>query len=176
MRGVYVLRHAQKDRESGTLTEEGRRQASSLKGKLGPFAIVIAADRPRQTETALLITGVYPVIDERAGFVYESKEQHKRLEEQARVHPLSHAGVIFESPEFRTLAEIFAENLVSLIKETLEALRENEKALIISQDGVMAAAQRKLTHQPLLDRLERAHKPLEGYIVNENLELQELSP
>ena len=79
MKKVYVIRHADKDFETGELTEEGRKQARALKDKLGKFDIVITKDKSRLTETAKLVAGKMSQIDHRAGFIYLLPDQRKKL-------------------------------------------------------------------------------------------------
>lgn len=174
MKKIYIIRHADKNKETGELTDEGRGRARQLKNKFGNFDLVITADRPRLTETAVLLTDKQPLIDERAGFVYSSQEQRERLSQQAKVHPMNHAGAIFEFSEHKELAQTIGENLLSLIKETVSKLSENGKALIVSQDGVMVAAERILQNKPY-EVLESSYQPLEGYVVNENLEVEDFN-
>lgn len=173
MKKVYVIRHADKNKETGELTEEGRERAKQLKKNLGDFDLVITADRPRLTETASLLTGKEPFLDARAGFVYTSTEQKERLSQQAKVHPMNHAGAIFEFPEHEDLVTIIGNNLLALIKETFTKLPENGEALIVSQDGVMVAAERILHSKPYA-KLETSYQPLEGFVINEELKIEGL--
>ncbi|HSA83918.1 MAG TPA: histidine phosphatase family protein [Patescibacteria group bacterium] len=174
MKQIYVIRHADKNKETGQLTDEGRERARQLKDQLGNFDLVITADRPRLTETALLLTGRDPQIDKRAGFVYTSSEQKERLSQQAKVHPMDHAGALFEFPEHKEHVGIIGNNLIELIKETFQKLPENGKALIVSQDGVMVAAERILQNKPY-EKLESSYQPLEGYIIDYELNIKEFT-
>lgn len=170
MKKIYVIRHADKNKETGQLTEEGRKRASLLKEKLGELDIIITSNRPRVIDTAKLLTGKEPTLDERAGFVYSSKEQNEKLSQLAKLHPLNHAGVIFDSPEFKELADTIGDNLISLIKETLSKLPEDGKALIVSQDGVMTAAEMILENKPY-QKLESSFLPLQGFVIDENFKM-----
>lgn len=169
---MYVIRHADKNRETGELTEEGRERAKKLKHSFGTFDLVITSDRSRLTETALLLTGTEAQLDERAGFVYSSTEQKEKVRALAKVHPMNHAGVIFEKPEYKEFAETIGKNLIALIKETINKLPKDGKALLVSQDGVMVAAEHLLHNKPYA-KLETSYLPLEGFIINENLETEE---
>lgn len=174
MKRVYIIRHANKNKETGELTEEGIKRAKELKHKLGTFDLVITSNkRKRLLDTAILLSGTHPQLDNRTGIIYESDGQHERLAKLAKEHPLSHAGAAFEFPEFKNLAKTNGENLIALIKETFQALPQNGKVLIVAQDAVMVAAERILTNKPY-QRLEASFKPLEGYIVNENLQIEYL--
>jgi broad specificity phosphatase PhoE len=166
MKQVFVIRHADKNLETGELTDEGRARARKLQATLGKFDLVITADRPRLTETALLLSGETPILDERAGFVYTSLEQREQLKAKAKVS--SSALVIFAFPEFQELASTIGTNLIELIKATLEKLPTDGKALIVSQDGVMTAAERILHNQPY-EKIEASYQPLEGFLFNEAL-------
>src|SRR6266849_474873 len=104
MKRIYIIRHANKDKETGELTEEGRKRASELKNRIGKFDIVITSDKnKRLLDTAILVTGETPKLDKRTGVVYESEEQHEKVGKLAKTHPLNHAGVIYEFPEYEKL-------------------------------------------------------------------------
>lgn len=174
MKKIFVFRHADKNRETGELTDEGRRRARELKSKLGRFDIVITSDKnSRLLETAKLLTGTTPQLDKRTGVVYNSKEQHERIGALAKKHPMNHAGVIYEFAEYEELAETIGKDFTALIQETLFKLPENGKALIVAQDAVMVAGEKKLNNKPY-KKLDASYKPLQGYIVNEKLEIEEL--
>ena len=174
MKKIYVLRHADKNKDTGQLTDDGRKRATLLKNRLEKFNITITSDRPRTQETALLLTGIQPTIDKRAGFVYETPEEKEKLSKLAKMHPLSHAGVIFENlPEWEQLALTLGSNLIELVKETFDMLPEDGKALIVSQDGVMVAAEKLLKHKKF-EKQDKYFNPLDGYIINENLLVESL--
>jgi broad specificity phosphatase PhoE len=174
MKQIYVLRHANKNKETGELTDEGREKARELRNVLGLFNLVITSDKqPRLVETARLLTGEEPIIDKRAGIVYSSEEQHKKLGDLAKIHPLNHAGAMYEFPEFESLAIAIGKDLLSLISETFEKLPENGRALIVAQDAVMVAAEKHINKKPY-QKLEKAYKPLEGFIIDETLSIEEL--
>lgn len=174
MKKIYVIRHANKDKETGELTEEGKNRAIELNSKLGKFDLVIASNkRQRLIDTAVLLAGTMPQIDNRTGIIYSSEEEHEKLTRLAKVHPLSHAGAVFEFSEFEKLAQTNGENLIALIKETFQVLPENGKALIVAQDAVMVAAER-ITNKKPYKKLETSFKPLEGFIINEDLHIEKL--
>lgn len=168
MKQVYVIRHADKNKETNQLTDEGRKRAEILKEKIGPFTMVITSDRERTKETASLLTGEEPYLDSRAGFFYFSKEQEEEVRSLAKSNPYSYAGVIFSDKKYQALAVALGENLLELIQETLEKLPKDGKALIVSQDGVMIAGE-KLLLKKSFDKLERYFLPLQGFVVDEKL-------
>lgn len=75
---VYLLRHAEKD-DQGTLTENGQEMAKKL-GKLLPkFNKVISSNSERALLSALLITGVQPQPEERAGYFQTTKAKSDEI-------------------------------------------------------------------------------------------------
>lgn len=169
MKLIYVLRHADKNKKTGKLTDAGRDRAKNLKESLGSFNIVLTSDRPRTIETAVLLTNQNPIIDKRAGFTYNSDEEKNQLHDLALHHPLSHAGVIFDDlTTFGNLAQTIGNDFIELLQEIFQKLPENGKALIVSQDGVMAAAQQLLLHKAF-EKQEKYFDPLTGFVVDEKL-------
>lgn len=173
MKTIVVLRHANKDKETGLLTDEGRVRAKQLRTKLGKFHIAITSDKQaRLIETAQLLTGDTPFIDKRAGIVYRSEEQHKKLGDLAKVNPLHHAGAMYEHAEFKKLASAIGKDFVALLQETFEKLPENGRALIVAQDAVMVSAQRFIHKQPY-EKLKKAYLPLDGFVINNDFQISE---
>jgi len=174
MKQIYILRHANKNKETGELTDEGIRRAKSMRQVLGNFDLVITSDKQRRLlDTAELLSGVNPLIDKRAGILYVSEDQHKKLGALAKVHPLNHAGAMYEFSEFEELASANGSGFVSLIKETFEKLPEDGRALIVAQDAVMVAAERHIGKK-VYQKIEKAYKPLEGFIIDESLHIKQL--
>lgn len=173
MKQVYVLRHADKNKETNQLTNDGRKRAKALQENIGPFDLVITSNRDRTKETALLLTEQSPLIDSRTGFFYFSSQQEKEIRTIAKDHVHNYAGALFSDKKFQDLAIALGKNLISVIQEALTKLPENGKALIVSQDGVMVAAEKLLTKKSF-DELEKTFLPLQGFIVDENLKYTEL--
>lgn len=168
MRNVYLLRHADKDPKTGQLTDEGRMKARKLKETLGTFDMVITSDKnSRLLETAMLLTGISPKIDKRAGLVYDSVKQQELIKALAKTHPLNHAGVLYEYAEYESFATKVGKDLVALIAETLKMLPPDGRALIISQDPVLVAGERQLKGMPY-QKIEASFQPLHGYVVDEH--------
>lgn len=173
MKQVYVIRHAKKDR-NGNLTEEGKEHAKKLKENFPKFDIVLSSEMDRAKETAKLLTGEAPLVDKRANIINVPLSDEQKLFDLGKSHPYGIAGVIFETAEYRHLIEEVGENLSLLIGETLARLPENGKALIVSHDGPMVATER-LMKKMTLDKAEKNYLPLTGYIVDENLQFQDIS-
>lgn len=173
MKQVIVLRHAPKD-SSGHLTKEGQALAQKFQGKLGKLDLIISSDMPRAQHTTTLLTNVTPVTDKRAGIPDFTLAQEQELFELGKKHQNGIAGVIFDTPKYRDLVTVRGETLAALIKETLERLPDEGRGLIVSHDGSMVAAEKILQNKPLI-KAEKNYKPLEGFIVNEKLEITHIS-
>jgi broad specificity phosphatase PhoE len=173
MKQVHVRRHAPKH-STGGLTDEGKKLAKEFKSKIGRYDLIVSSDKPRAIETALLITGIEPVIDKRAGTPPFTAEQERQLHELGQNHPYGIAGVILDNPEYRVMIKVKGESLGNLIKETLKKLPKEGKALIISHDGVMVAAEGLLKNKSL-DKAVKTYKPLMGFVVYEDGTIEDLA-
>lgn len=173
MKQVYVIRHGKKDRD-GNLTEEGKEHATKLKAILPQFDIVVSSEMPRARETARLLTGQNPLVDMRANIINIPLEDEQKLFDLGSSHPYGIAGVIFDTKEYRHLIEEVGQNLSLLIGETMARLPENGKALIVSHDAPMVAAERMLKNLPL-DKAEKNYHPLEGYSVDADMQFADIS-
>jgi len=166
MKKVFVRRHAPKH-ATGELTAEGRQLAQKFHKKTGVYHIVIASDKPRAIETAILLTGIEPIIDTRAGTPPFTSEQEEELHEKGEKHPQGIAGVIFEILAFKEMVITQGRSLVDLIEETLVKLPPDTNALIISHDGVMVAAEKILVNESL-EKADKTFQPLTGFVVSED--------
>lgn len=173
MKQVYVLRHGPKDK-SGKLTEEGKEYIKSLATTFGPFSLIISSEVERAQETAYLLTNTNPQTDSRANIIDITEEEEAELFELGKSNTYGIAGAIFANEKYRKMAQGQGQKLVLFIKETLEKLVDGQKALIISHDAPMAAAERIL-QELTLDRIERNFKPVEGYSVDENLHITHIT-
>ena len=174
MKEVLILRHADWDTKTGSLTKNGKQHCQERHGKIGTFTRIIASPFDRTQETARLLTDGTPRIDERAGILCMTKAQEKHIEKLRGIHPLGVAGVIFSVPELLPPVQQAGEKLVSLIKETLAELPKNGRALIISHDGTMIAAE-KILKKKSFTLLDKTYRGLDGYIVDEQLRVHDFS-
>lgn len=172
MREVSVLRHANWNFDKDNLTDEGKQKCLGLRKKLGNFDIVIASNFDRNKETAKLLTGINPNVDERAGILKLTKEQNDKITELRQKHPLGVVGVIFSIPELIKPVRKAGQNLIELIKEIISKLPENGRALIISHDGTMVSAE-KILKKDTFASIERTYYELEGFIIDSNLQMKE---
>ena len=173
MKQVHIRRHAPKH-STGDLTDEGKKLAKEFKSKIGTYDLIFSSDKPRAIETALLITGMKPIVDDRAGTPPFTPEQERQLHELGQGHPFGIAGVILDNSEYRVMIKVKGESLGNLIKETLKKLPKDGKALIISHDGVMVVAERLLKNKSL-DKAEKTFKPLMGFVVYEDGIIEDLA-
>lgn len=172
MKEIYVLRHAEKD-ASGNITTEGKSEAQDFGKRLGHFDFVYSSDKPRAIETATLLTGSTPIIDPRAGALSFTPEETQNTHEQGKAHVFGIAGVLFDSDTYRPKIIEKGKNLVELIEELWSKLSHNERAIIISHDGVMVAAHMILSKEKLL-KASRTFEPLQGFRVFGNLSVEDI--
>jgi hypothetical protein len=141
---AYLIRHAQKD-DLGTLTDLGRKQATELRPQLPHFVKIISSESKRVQETALLATGVQPVVDARAGFYMATPEKSDLLNKIAKENNISflEAVVKLNDPEVLAGVDAKATELNTLINETLATINDGESALIASHDLSISPAMRQ---------------------------------
>lgn len=166
MKQVWVVRHGDWVQRTDTLTEEATAKCLSLRSRIGPFSVIIASPFDRAIESARLITGHQPEFDARAGIAQLTSEETNRLLALAADHTFGRAGVLFGTPAFIPKVKMAGQQLVNLISETLEALPEDGKALIVSHDGTLCAAE-KVLKQEDFNSLRKTYYELEGFIVSE---------
>lgn len=163
MKEVYLLRHAEKD-DKGALTARGEQLAQELANNLPNFAMVLSSEIPRTKQTALLLTGMEPRPDVRAGF-YETLQDISdaifRLANERGVNFLE-AAEAYNDGELRPGIESKAGELNRLVDEVLSSLGEDERALIVSHDMtiVPAMAARGQTRESI--------DYLTGFVINED--------
>lgn len=172
MREVYVLRHANWNLNRDSLTGEGKQKCLDLKEKLGKFDIVISSNFDRNKETAKLLTGVEPKVDERAGILKLTEEQNNKITELRQKHPFGVAGAILSIPELIEPVKKAGKNLIELIKEAVSKLPENGRALIISHDGTMVSAE-KILKKDTFASIGKTYSELEGFSLDDNLQVKE---
>lgn len=173
MKQVHIRRHAPKH-AAGNLTEEGKKLAKEYQKHPENYDLIISSNKPRAVETAELLTGLKPIVDTRAGTPPFTPEQEHTLHELGEKHAFGIAGVILDNPQFRVMIKPQGEKLVQLIKETLNKLPANGKALIISHDGVMVTAEKILKNKPL-NKAEKTFNPLQGFKVHEDGTIEDLT-
>jgi len=141
MKEVYLLRHAEKD-DQGTLTENGQEMAKKL-GKLLPkFNKVISSNSERALLSALLITGVQPQPEERAGYFQTTKAKSDEINAIAAENNISFldAAETYNNAELLKDIQDKAIGLNQLIDDTLATLSDGEYALILSHDMTISPA------------------------------------
>lgn len=173
MKEIFVIRHANWNLVDDKLTDESRKKCVELRPRLGPFAIVLSSPAGRTQETAELLSGQKPTVDERAAVLQSPPELGAKVLELRKTHPFGIAGAIISIPELREPLRRQGEALKDLLVKTLSSLENDERALVVSHDGTMVALEKVLTGAPF-DQIDHTYAELEGFRVNENLELTRL--
>ena len=173
MKEIIIVRHGNWDFANDQLTEQGKARCLELKPKLGSFAIAISSPFDRTRETAYLLSGIEPSVDERASILKSPPEFSQRVAELRKTHPFGVAGAIISIPELREPLRKQGERLLDLAKETLEQLADSESALIVSHDGTMVAAEKVLT-ETSFDKIDSTYGELEGFRLDESLNVTRL--
>jgi broad specificity phosphatase PhoE len=173
MKEILVIRHANWNLVDDKLTDESRERCISLKPALGSFAIVLSSPAGRTQETANLLSGQKPKIDKQASVLRSPPELSAKVLELRKTHPFGVAGAIISIPELREPLRDQGEALKELLNETLEALEDGQRALLVSHDGTMVALEKVLTGSSF-DQIDHTYAELEGFRVDEKLELTRL--
>jgi broad specificity phosphatase PhoE len=174
MKEVYVLRHAEWDGKEDTLTAQGKSGADKYSAYLPDFDLIYSSPFVRTQQTAEIISGVKPRIESAASVPQSPPVIREEVLERRKTHPLGIAGALFEAQEAHPALKFAGQALTQLIQQALDELQKDQKALIISHDGTMVAAERILTNIDLAEPLTQTYNELEGFIVDENLHLKKL--
>ena len=162
MKAVYVMRHGHKD-FAGNLTDEGQQSAAALRPQLPHFELVVASGYARAIQTAQLLSGQDPMIDERAGYPMAPQDVSDTINALAAQKGLSFLEAAHIYNDALVLSDIGeqAKDLNSLIDELLVKLTDGQWALVVSHDItiVPAMSQRGLPGVPI--------EPLAGYVVSQ---------
>ncbi|HSX31500.1 MAG TPA: histidine phosphatase family protein [Candidatus Saccharimonadales bacterium] len=167
MKEVYVLRHSNWDGVTDALTDPAKRAAQSRAAKLPNFALVYASPFVRTAQTAQLLTGKQPQLDERAAIPRVPEELRQQVATLKATHPLRVAGALFSLKAVYPALETAGAALVELINELLACLPDGARALVVTHDGTMLAAQRVLGQVPMNSPLTANYAELDGYVVRE---------
>lgn len=176
MKEVYVLRHANWDGKEDALTEQGESDAEEYATYLPGFDIVYSSPFVRTQQTAEIIGKMRPHTDDSASVPQSPPEIRQQILERRETHPLGIAGALFEAKKAHPALKVAGQALAQLIQRALGELGEGQRALIVSHDGTMMAAERVLTNTDFHTPLMQTYDELEGFIVDENLRPQKLEP
>lgn len=91
----------------------------------------------------------------------------------AKNHPFGVAGALFSIPELREPLRAKGLEFKQLIEETLSKLEDEQRALIVSHDGMMVALGKILTGESF-DAIDHTYATLRGFRLDENLQLKML--
>lgn len=174
MKEVYLVRHANWDLEEDQLTDDGRKNAQQKVSTLPKFKVVYSSPLNRTQETASILGGQQPKVDERATIPKVPAELGHQVMERRKTHPLGVAGVLFEIPEARPALKEAGSALGELVQQALSELDHGEAALIVSHDGTMVSTEKVLGQASFDEPLGHTYGELEGYVVDENLHIKQL--
>lgn len=168
MKEVLIVRHANWDFVTDKLTDEGRAKCVQLRPQLGSFAMSYSSPFIRAQETAELVSGAKPVVDERAGILASPPEYGARIGELRKTHPLGVAGALISIPELHEPLRQQGAALKELVQEALEGLEDGQQALVVSHDGTMVALE-KILKDESFDDIDHSFGELEGFRVGEDM-------
>lgn len=169
MKEIHLRRHAHKSID-GMLSPEGIQSAQALAPKLNEFVKVIASNIPRAQHTAKILTGVDPIVDERASYTEISPEAVIAIESLAKEHdlPFFEAAGRYEDSAVIAGMESKADELNNLIDELLAEIDEGQRILIISHDITIVPAMVKR------GILLQTVNPLEGFVLKSDGSVDQL--
>ncbi|HYG84436.1 MAG TPA: phosphoglycerate mutase family protein [Verrucomicrobiae bacterium] len=173
MKEVIIVRHGNWNLVDDQLTEQVKTRCIELKPRLGSFAIAISSPFGRTQETARLLSGLEPSVDERAGILKSPPEFSQRVAKLRKTDPFGVAGAIISIPELREPLRGQGQHLVDLTRETLSQLSDDQRALIVSHDGTIAAAEKVLT-EASFDEIDHTYGELEGFRIDETMQITRL--
>ncbi len=185
MKRVFVARHGEWDLRDDRLIPEGVSNARALSGKLPSFVLVYASTARRTAETADILSGysarqgddnkLLPAqVDTLACAPKIPREFKPQIDKERTAHALGVAGVVFEIPEAQTSLRIAGKALSMLVKQALDTMQDGQDALIVTHDGTMVAAERILTNTPMDTPLDHSYGPLDGFVVDDQLQVSPL--
>jgi broad specificity phosphatase PhoE len=174
MRKVYLVRHANWNLNEDSLTKDGIEHARGKRNHFPEFARVYSSPLNRTQETAELLSGQKPQVDGRAATPKAPSEFGQKIAERRKTHPFGVAGALFDIPEVRPALQAAGSALSELIRQALSEVPDGQSALIVSHDGTMVSAERILKHQPFDAPLDHTYDELEGFIVDDNLNVRVL--
>lgn len=162
MKAIYLMRHGQKD-SNGHLTAAGKQAARELQPKLPHFNQVVSSGYARAMESAQLLSGQDPQVDERAGYPMAPQDVSDAINLLASQKGSSFLEAAHEYNDAMVLADIRdqAHDLNGLIDELLAKIADGQFALIVSHDItiVPAVTQRGLPFASI--------EPLDGYVIRQ---------
>ena len=134
------------------------------------FETVISSPFVRTQQTAELLSGTKPVVDNRAGVLQAPPEFGPQIAERRKTDPFGVAGAIISIPELREPLRAQGQALKKLVQETIDKLGDGQRALIVSHDGTMVALEKILMNESF-DQIDHTYGTLEGYTIDESLQI-----
>lgn len=168
MKEIIVIRHGEKNGDA--LTPEGIVACNMLADRIGSFNYAFASERNRAVQTAELVSKLPVEVDTRANVPAFPDGELEKLTETQKVHPLGIIGAIWENDSLVQDARDAGMRMQTMIKEIIERLNDGERALIVSHDGTMIGLE-KIIKDESFDTVDHSYAPLEGFSVNQSLDV-----
>jgi hypothetical protein len=173
MKEIYILEHASWNPKKFRLTDEGLQDCHNLKIKLGDFDKVVCSRDEWSRATVHALTNKKPVLDSRAAVIRgEDRKEMKQWGTGQNV-PYGFTGQKGEQPYFRKPINKAGEKLLSLVKDTLSVLPADGKALIISHNQNLIAAEMILLNKRF-SRFDHGFQGCWGLVIDEKMNLKYL--
>lgn len=169
MKEIIVIRHGEKTGDD--LTHRGVDESKALSQRIGDFAIVLCSEPYRAIRTAELVSQKQVLVDPRANIPSYSEDEFNRLTVLRETHPRGAFGAIWESPILRDDVRDAGQNLLGLVRETMQTLPDSGRALIVSHDGTIIGLE-KLLRNDSFETLDRTFEPLQGIAIDENFNVR----
>ncbi|MBI2665155.1 hypothetical protein HYX12_00870 [Candidatus Woesearchaeota archaeon] len=173
MKEVYILERANWDEVEDKLSERGEEECFNLRQRIPLFQIVVSSPAHQNIATGKAITGKKPIIDERAGYRKTVTWLGEKTNETGAAMQGLFRGVT-QTPFYRMPNKEAGTNLINLIKEVLKKLPKDGKAIIISHNRNMIAAEAML-NKKIMVRTDHKFHELRGFMVNEKMKVEEIS-
>ena len=170
MRKIYIIRHADWDLKEDNLVATGIEKSKLLSQTLPKFYKSFSSDFVRTQKTAEILSKYEPITDPRAGILYMTEEQNKKIARLRKTNKLGVVGAIFETPELLGPLEKAGRKLLALIKEVINEMPSDSNALIVTHDGTMVAAEKILNNESF-ESAQKTYLELEGFVIDENLHM-----
>lgn len=167
MKEVYILEHASAHEES--LTNQGKQECLALKQRVPQFNIVISSREEANQVTAKTITGKKPIVDSRAGGLKTLNWWEKKAAKPPTIFLPGQYGGVQHTELYRKPSQEAGEKLIELVKEILKKLPKDGKALIISHNRNMIAAE-AIIHKERLVAQDHTFHGLQGFMIDEQFE------
>jgi broad specificity phosphatase PhoE len=164
MKIIRIIRHSEWDTATGELTARGIHLCREGGANFQGLQVVYSSPAARCIQTARYLTGLEPKVDQRANVPDLTKDEFDYVMGQRHLYALGIIGALQDTPRVWPKWEEAGRRLLNLVADIAQVLPENGKALVVSHDGTMAAAQ-ALQQGIKLGEITFGYEFLEGFEV-----------